>query len=188
MNIEGNREHSCKVKFKEQSIINRNPHQVHGQVADKKGRTVATLRGKWHESLHYVVGDNSRKGKGSVVSSKPHLLWKRSEPPERPTKYNLTQFGITLNEITPGLREKLPPTDSRLRPDQKYLENGLYEMANAEKSRLEQIQRQALTKQKRGWKPRWFAKAKGSNIYRYVGGYWEAREEGNWESCPHIFE
>lgn len=41
--------------------------------------------------------------------------------------------------------------------------------------------------QERGWKPRWFAKDKGSDIYRYIGGYWEARERGNWEACPDIF-
>jgi hypothetical protein len=40
------------------------------------------------------------------------------------------------------IQEKLPPTDSRLRPDQRYLENGEYEMANSEKLRLEQRQRQ----------------------------------------------
>ena len=40
------------------------------------------------------------------------------------------------------MQEKLPPTDSRLRPDQRYLENGEYEMANSEKLRLEQCQRQ----------------------------------------------
>lgn len=28
MRIQGNRELSCKLKFKEQSIIDRNPHQV----------------------------------------------------------------------------------------------------------------------------------------------------------------
>ena len=39
-------------------------------------------------------------------------------------------------------QEKLPPTDSRLRPDQRYLENGEYEKANSEKLRLEQRQRQ----------------------------------------------
>ncbi|KAK1354566.1 hypothetical protein POM88_047822 [Heracleum sosnowskyi] len=49
---------------------------------------------------------------------------------------------MTLNEITPGLREQLPPTDSRLRPDQRCLENGEFEMANSEKLRLEQRQRQ----------------------------------------------
>ena len=38
--------------------------------------------------------------------------------------------------------EKLPPTDSRLRPDQRCLENGEYDMANSEKLRLEQRQRQ----------------------------------------------
>jgi hypothetical protein len=36
----------------------------------------------------------------------------------------------------------LPPTDSRLRPDQRYLENGEFDMANSEKLRLEQRQRQ----------------------------------------------
>ncbi|KAK7410947.1 hypothetical protein VNO78_02195 [Psophocarpus tetragonolobus] len=187
MRIEGNREHLCKIKFKEQSIIDRNPHQIHGTVEDKKGRTVATLFGKWDESLHYVIGGNSGKGKGSNVSSKPHLLWKRSPEPEIQTRYNLTQFAITLNELTPGLKEKLPPTDSRLRPDQRCLENGQHEMANSEKLRLEQRQRQARKMQEKGWKPRWFAKEKGSNSYRYVGGYWETREKGNWESCPDIF-
>ena len=39
------------------------------------------------------------------------------------------------------IQEKLPPTDSRLRPDQRHLENGEYEKANAEKLRLERRQR-----------------------------------------------
>jgi hypothetical protein len=36
---------------------------------------------------------------------------------------------------------QLPPTDSRLRPDQRHLENGEYDDANAEKLRLEKKQR-----------------------------------------------
>ncbi|XVE60382.1 hypothetical protein DITRI_Ditri05aG0124400 [Diplodiscus trichospermus] len=187
MRIEGNREYSCKLKFKEQSIIDRNPHQVHGIVQDKNGRTVATLFGKWDESMHYVNGECSAKGKGQESLSETHLLWKRSKPPKYPTRYNLTRFAITLNELTPGLKEKLPPTDSRLRPDQRYLENGEYEMANSEKLRLEQRQRQARKMQESGWKPRWFAKDKGSETYRYIGGYWEAKEQGKWDSCPDIF-
>jgi len=142
MRIQGNREYSCKLKFKEQSIIDRNPHQVQGVVQDRSGRTIATLFGKWDESMHYVMGDCFGKGKGSEQFSEAHLLWKRSKPPKFPTRYNLTRFAITLNELTPGLKEKLPPTDSRLRPDQRCLENGEYERANAEKLRLEQRQRQ----------------------------------------------
>jgi hypothetical protein len=186
MRIQGSSNYSCKLKFKEQSIIERNPHQVQGCVQDKNGKTVATVFGKWDESIHYVHGDYSGKVKGETLSD-AHLLWKRSKPPQFPTRYNLTRFAITLNELTPGLREKLPPTDSRLRPDQRCLENGEYEMANAEKQRLEQRQRQAHKMQERGWKPQWFSKEKGSNTYRYMGGYWEARDEGNWDSCPDIF-
>lgn len=143
---------------------------MQGIVQERNGKTVATLLGKWDESMHYVLGDCSGKGKGSEPLSEAHLLWKRSKPPEYPTRYNLTRFAITLNELTPGLKvrmdiflvrhvylsfsygnillstileqEKLPPTDSRLRPDQRCLENGEYEMANAEKLRLEQRQRQ----------------------------------------------
>ncbi|QCE15815.1 sterol binding ankyrin repeat protein [Vigna unguiculata] len=187
MRIEGNQEYSCKLKFKEQSIIDRNPHQVHGIIQDRNGKTVSTLFGKWDESMHYVNGDYTGKGKGHESLSDARLLWKRSKAPKIPTRYNFTRFAITLNELTPGLKEKLPPTDSRLRPDQRYLENGEYDMANSEKLRLEQRQRQARKMQESGWKPRWFAKDKASGTYLYVGGYWEARQRGNWDSCPDIF-
>ncbi|PPS14704.1 hypothetical protein GOBAR_AA05873 [Gossypium barbadense] len=181
MRIEGNRDYSCKLKFKEQSIIDRNPHQIE-------------MERQWPHYLEngmtaciMLNGDCSAKGKGQDSLSETHLLWKRSKPPKYPTRYNLTRFAITLNELTPGLKEKLPPTDSRLRPDQRYLENGEYEMANSEKLRLEQRQRQARNMQERGWKPRWFAKDKNSDSYRYIGGYWEAREQRKWDSCPDIF-
>ncbi|KAL1364624.1 hypothetical protein HN51_012774 [Arachis hypogaea] len=189
MRIKGNRDYSCMLKFKEQSIIERNPHQVRGVVEDKEGKKVATVYGKWNESLQYEILENSSKGEveGSNESSKSHLIWKKSEPSEYQTRYNLTKFAITLNEITPELKEKLPPTDSRLRPDQRCLENGEYEKANAEKLRLEQRQRQARKVQEKGWKPRWFAMDKNSHTYCYVGGYWEAREKGNWEACHDIF-
>ncbi|KAI3460605.1 hypothetical protein Pfo_017268 [Paulownia fortunei] len=108
MRIQGNRNYSCKLKFKEQSIIDRNPHQVQGIVQDKSGKTLATLFGKWDESMHYVNGDCSSKGKAHESPSESHLLWKRSKPPKFPTRYNFTRFAITLNELIPGLKEKLP--------------------------------------------------------------------------------
>lgn len=39
----------------------------------------------------------------------------------------MTRFAICLNELTPGLREKVAPTDSRLRPDQLALEEGVFD-------------------------------------------------------------
>lgn len=78
--------------------------QVQGVVQDRSGRTVATLFGKWDESMHYVMGDCFGKGKGSENFSEAHLLWKRSKPPKFPTRYNFTRFAITLNELTAGLK------------------------------------------------------------------------------------
>lgn len=53
--------------------------------------------------MHYVNGDCSI-GKGFDSVSEAHLLWKRSKPPKNPTRYNLTRFAITMNELIPGLK------------------------------------------------------------------------------------
>ncbi|XP_035550003.1 oxysterol-binding protein-related protein 2A-like isoform X3 [Juglans regia] len=187
MHIRGNRQYSCKLKFKEQSILDRNPHQVHGFVEDAMGKKVAMLFGKWNDSMYYVNNDGSGKPKDFTPSSDASLLWKRSKPPPNLTRYNLTSFAITLNELTPGLQEKLPPTDSRLRPDQRHLENGEYEKANLDKLRLERRQRISRKLQENGWKPRWFQREGENGSFCYGGGYWEAREQGKWSGCPDIF-
>ncbi|XP_050276411.1 oxysterol-binding protein-related protein 1D [Quercus robur] len=186
MRIKGSGNYSCKLKFKEQSIIDRNPHQVHGFVQDDStGEKVAMLVGKWDEAMYYVLGDPTTKPKGYDPMTEAVLLWERDKYVTK-TRYNLSPFAITLNELTPGLSEKLPPTDSRLRPDQRHLENGEYELGNAEKLRLEQLQRQARKLQERGWQPRWFQKDE-DGCYRYMGGYWEAREKKNWNGISDIF-
>ncbi|GLT91036.1 hypothetical protein SLE2022_089460 [Rubroshorea leprosula] len=187
MHIQGNRQYSCKLKFKEQSILDRNRHQVDGFVEDLSGKKIATLSGKWDDSMYYIISDGNSKPKDCNPSSNATLLWKRNETPPNLTRYNLTSFAITLNELTPGLKEKLPPTDSRLRPDQRHLENGEYEKANAEKQRLEKRQRMSRKLQENGWKPRWFQKGGENGSFRHVGGYWDAREQGKWDGCPNIF-
>ncbi|KAJ8511695.1 hypothetical protein OPV22_002129 [Ensete ventricosum] len=154
MNIRGNQQYSCKLKFKEQSLLDRNPRQVQGLVEDAKGTKVATLV------------ENST------------LLWKRNKPPPDPTRYNLTSFAITLNEITSDLKGKLPPTDSRLRPDQRHLENGEYEKANSDKLRLERRQRMSRKLQENGWKPRWFRRDSEDGTFRYLGRSWQS--DGLW--------
>ncbi|KAI3697520.1 hypothetical protein L6452_30613 [Arctium lappa] len=116
--------------------------QVHGFVHDNRtGEKVAMLMGKWDEAMYYVLGDPTTNPKGYDPMTEVVLLWERDKSATK-TRYNFTPFAISSNEITPSLREKLPPTDSRLRPDQRHLENGECELANAEKLRLEQLQRQ----------------------------------------------
>ncbi|KAK4748545.1 hypothetical protein SAY87_015131 [Trapa incisa] len=187
MHIHGNRQYSCKIKFKEPSILERSPHQVHGFIEDTSGRKMATLFGKWDEFVYYMDGEINSRPKDLMASSNASLLWKSNKPPPNLTRYNMTSFAITLNELTPGLQEKLPPTDSRLRPDQRHLENGEYDKANAEKQRLEKRQRMSRRLQECGWKPRWFERDGEKEPFRFTGRYWEAREQGNWGGCPNIF-
>ncbi|KAK3157093.1 hypothetical protein QOZ80_2AG0116060 [Eleusine coracana subsp. coracana] len=189
MNISGNKQYSCKLTFKEQSFLDRNPRQVQGVVKDSNGTKVATLVGKWDESMHCIIGDSASKvsSNGSHHGAGATLLWKKNKPAANPTRYNLSSFAITLNELTPGLKENLPPTDSRLRPDQRHLENGEYEKANAEKLRLETRQRMARKMQESGWKPRWFQRDRDDRTFRYIGGYWEARDMRKWVGCNDIF-
>lgn len=74
--------------------------QVHGFVEDVSGKKVATLFGKWNENMYYMNGEWTSKPKDLSDSA---LLWTRNKPPLNLTRYNLSSFAITLNELTPGL-------------------------------------------------------------------------------------
>jgi len=65
------------------------------------GKKVATLFGKWDDSMYYMNGDGAGKPKEISNAS---LLWKRCKPPPNVTRYNMTPFAITVNELTPGLQ------------------------------------------------------------------------------------
>ena len=53
----------------------------------------------------------------------------------------MTHHHIQFNNITPDLAKNIAPTDCRLRPDQRALENGDFKLAAVEKNRLEEKQR-----------------------------------------------
>lgn len=67
------------------------------------------------------------------------VIWKRNPlGTEAARQFNLTDFAVTLNELPDQLRSRLPTTDSRLRPDQRAMEQAQYELADVEKIRLEE--------------------------------------------------
>lgn len=45
-------------------------------------------------------------------------------PPHPPQMYNFTSFTVSLNELQSGMEKTLAPTDCRLRPDIRGMENG----------------------------------------------------------------
>ena len=80
---------------------------MQGFVEDVVGTKVATLIGRWDDSMYYVKGDHISKIKGSNLTQSASLLWKRNKPPTNPTRYNLSSFAITLNELTSELQVEM---------------------------------------------------------------------------------
>lgn len=114
--------------------------------------------------------------------------------------YNFTEFALALNQPDDGVA----PTDSRRRPDQRLMENCMWDEANQEKQKLEELQRtrrrkrevEAAEAQKEGkvyegYKPCWFEKVldevTNSSLHVYRGGYWELKETKEWSLCPEIY-
>lgn len=175
----------ARIKFEASSRLSwSEPHQVSGEFWRDEEKLACTLAGTWDKELSATMPDGTKR-----------KIWQTRPMPKAESRYNMTSFAICLNELTPGLKQKLAPTDSRLRPDQHALEEGIYDQANAEKKRLEVKQRAVRKTAEQNNDPleaRWFQKVPGSvagetAMYTYKGGYWEARKTGNWDGCRDIF-
>ncbi|KAF9928121.1 hypothetical protein FBU30_002623 [Linnemannia zychae] len=99
------------------------------------------------------------------------LLWKRDPVSSTPTPFNLTPFAMTLNNCPEELKKQLCPTDSRLRPDQRAMENGEFDLANTEKQRLEEKQRakRRLLPPGKVHEPRWFKRNANDDGWDFIG-------------------
>ena len=122
------------------------------------------------------------------------LIWSKNPLPENSAwNYHFTKFALGLNFLPETLKGVIPRTDSRLRPDQKALENGQFDLAASEKFRLEEKQRAARKKLTTEYVPKFFVeeqeKSSGETIYKLAVDYWAIRNSGNWEKIdvPDLF-
>ena len=156
----------------------------------------------WYQFLIIISGE-AKKGRSTSLEVGPSkLLWKANSPePESEKYYNFSKYACELNEI----EDFVAPTDSRLRPDQRLMEEGQWDEANTEKVRLEEKQRAVRRKREAeaeqaaidgitydGYQPTWFKKETdeqngGKLIYVYNGGYWDHKASQDWSQCPDIF-
>ncbi|XP_058642379.1 oxysterol-binding protein 1 isoform X7 [Onychostoma macrolepis] len=250
----------CHLKFAPYSYFSRDvARKVTGVVTDKDGKAHYVLSGTWDEKMECSRvmqstrgGENGADGRQKTVyqTLKAKELWKKTPLPEgAENMYYFSTLALTLNETEEGIA----PTDSRRRPDQRLMEQGRWEEANAEKQRLEEKQRTARREREReanrsanpaeegkepadgaliedsisdsplkteeveiasepsettykmegpygapvksghqdNYKPMWFERQvdpmTGEPTHIYSGGYWEAKEQGSWDSCPDIF-
>ncbi|KAG0641745.1 Oxysterol-binding protein-domain-containing protein [Tuber brumale] len=157
------------------------------QAFDSSGNPYPlSLSGKWTEKLMLEGG------------SSPKKFWEVKELVENAqTRYGFTKFAAALNEITPIEQGKIPTTDTRHRPDQRMVEEGRLDEAEAVKMKLEEAQRVRRKEMEDGgetWQPRWFVKVReyaDEEIWKIKTGkegYWEQRSKGEWKGVPVIFE
>jgi len=205
----------CLLTFKPRGWRGKDAYEISGYVADAAGNIAYEIAGRWNSQLIMrPVGtgsgslnpDQTIRGPNSPSSPEFILLWRNSEKP--PAPFNLTPFAISLNDCPEEtLRPRLPPTDCRLRPDQRAFELGQYEFANMVKSQQEEYQRATRKGREDGrlppHRPRWFsAETDGDTGERVwaplrIGedvAYWVEREKAylgvgkeEWPDVDHIF-
>lgn len=164
---------TCVCEFKQGGYWGAGSNVVSGTIYSAPGKVAAKLEGKWDEQMSLTVDEaNFRK------------LWKCAPSPRNHEDfYGFTSFGITLNELDSDLKQQLPPTDSRFRTDVRALEEGRLDDAEAEKTRIEEAQRERR-RQGADTQPRWFKKV--GDHWEYVGGYWEQRQKG-WDDVASLW-
>ncbi|XP_032435152.1 oxysterol-binding protein 2 isoform X2 [Xiphophorus hellerii] len=201
---------TCQLKFIPYSYFSRDvPRKVTGVVADSRGQAHYILSGTWDEKMESAKiiqsseGASGSEGKQKTVyqTLPPKLLWKKYPLPENAENmYYFSSLALMLNEPEDGVAL----TDSRLRPDQRLMEDGRWDEANVEKQRLEEKQRAVRRRREaeatgalhegrdyEGYQPLWFHQRResitGETNFVYKGGYWESKEREDWSMCPEIF-
>lgn len=182
--------HRSISTFKAGGMFSGRSEEVSTRTVDSNNNPVSLgLSGSWPSSLTLTRDGNPT---GTTIWTAGSLV------PSAPKHYGLTSFAAALNEITSIEDKHLPVTDSRLRPDQRALENGDLDHAEEVKVQLEEGQRarrREMENAGESWTPRWFSRVSddsdGEVAWRLKGGkdgYWEERARGSWSNVVPVFE
>jgi hypothetical protein len=163
---------------------NNNDHGVfQGVVRDYLEVEKLKIEGNWQSHMDIIYKGERKR------------IWTKDNT-DTYENYYFTNFSSNLNNISQELKSTLPPTDSRLRPDQRALENHNLELAANEKHRLEENQRarRKENEKKKNYKslPIYFRETyddlTGELIYEFNGKYWEDRKNKNYSNLIEIFK
>ncbi|TKR71791.1 hypothetical protein L596_019332 [Steinernema carpocapsae] len=204
--------YESKVTFKKSSSWIKSGPDFHfeGEIAHNKTK-VRALYGSWatflascpyatfhNKEIHKVwlaAFHKALEAKSDTVPlvTDSTILWKAHRKPQESSQfYNMTYFALALNEKPKDreAQERLPPTDCRIRPDMRLMEDGDIDAAADEKHRLEEKQRAARLRhkdEKVAVRPAWFEEANDEHgrgeSWRFTGTYWKR----DFAKCEDIF-
>ncbi|CCE92032.1 OSBP family protein TDEL_0D04480 [Torulaspora delbrueckii] len=197
----------CMLNFKARGWRSSGAYEMRGEVFNKKGQKMWVLGGHWNDTIYgkkvtakdsgeiplqKTATASSSAFTGPKFDGSKFLIWKTAPRPDAP--FNLTPFAITLNAPQPKLLPWLAPTDTRLRPDQRDMEDGRYDEAAKEKHRVEEKQRAERKKREsknEKYCPKWFVQEQHpitkNKYWRFNGNYWMMRKEHKLKNCGDIF-
>jgi len=140
-------------------------------------KLVRSISGKWNASIYATWLFDWEHPKGTTV-----CLW--TKDPTQIGVHKVTPYCLKLNELSVDYERLLPPTDSRLRPDRRYLQHNQNERAAALKLIIEDRQRTQFAERKQHneqWIPRWFQPIRDEylegTMWKYKGDYWDQRSQ-----------
>jgi hypothetical protein len=176
---------SANINFKTRNWSGKNAYEAEGWVKNKQGDIKYTLKGKWDSYLDAINVDTKE-----VIS-----LWKANKLSDNHLEqFSFGEYTKQLNHIYHEILPRLPPTDSRFRTDQRAYEHGDRDLASSEKHRIEEKQRARRKELKEAGEvhtPRWFETTQdpisGETLYKYKGGYFEARQAKNFKNSLDLF-
>ncbi|KAM6905189.1 oxysterol-binding protein-related protein 7-like [Xenentodon cancila] len=165
---------TCKITFVKSRYwsSDNSKNEVQGVVLDRAGEVVHRFGGLWHEGIF------------CDTLPTPKCIWKPNVQPDDYFQfYGFSRYARELNELTPDLKDVLPSTDTRFRPDQRLLEEGKVVEADKKKDEVEEKQRERRKEmEKRGELhiPRFFNKSvdpAGTEVWVYNNSYWTLRKD-----------
>ena len=179
----------CKIEYisdyNEEGIIKGNI--VKGDNIDD-GELIYKIGGNWKKEIY--ITDKDDNNKKILFTVKEQDFFKNSVE-----KYVIPEYCCNLNYLPDKLKEIIPVSDTRNRPDQKEYEIGSTEKSQEIKTIMEEMQvykQDILDKNNKEHQPIYFSNEYNEDskdfVFTYKGGYWEDRKKKKFSKLKNVFD
>jgi len=179
----------CKIEYisdyNEEGIIK--GEIVKGENIDN-GDIIYKIGGNWKKEIYITDSDDNNKNVLFTVNEEE--FFKNSVE-----KYIIPEYCCNLNYLPDELKEIIPVSDTRNRPDQKEYEIGSTEKSQELKAIIEEMQvykQDILDKSNKEHQPIYFTNEYNEDskdfVYMYKGGYWEDRKNKKFKNLKNVFD
>ena len=179
----------CKIEYisdyNEEGIIKGNI--VKGDNIDD-GELIYKIGGNWKKEIY--ITDKDDNNKKILFTVKEQDFFKNSVE-----KYVIPEYCCNLNYLPDKLKEFIPVSDTRNRPDQKEYEIGSTEKSQEIKTIMEEMQvykQDILDKNNKEHQPIYFSNEYNEDskdfVFTYKGGYWEDRKKKKFSKLKNVFD